>query len=83
MIKKPANWIPFIKLKPERNAYQEKQWANLRQDYQMDLLLQQQANFFKINDPEVKSHLFFVLLSTMECKYWGDCFLLVTKKQIL
>ncbi|VDK35139.1 unnamed protein product [Taenia asiatica] len=51
-MKKPANWLPFIKLKPNRNADLVKSMMELRSAGNVDEVLRSLAAFLKINKPE-------------------------------
>eukprot|EP00106_Octopus_bimaculoides_P004414 XP_014771856.1 PREDICTED: uncharacterized protein LOC106870339 [Octopus bimaculoides] len=52
LLKKPANWLPFVKLIPSKNIEQEKKWTELRQKKQIDALLLQQSSLLKMADPD-------------------------------
>ncbi|CAI9720002.1 Hypothetical predicted protein [Octopus vulgaris] len=52
LLKKPANWLPFVKLIPSKNIEQEKKWTELRQKKQIDVLLLQQSSLLKLTDPD-------------------------------
>lgn len=54
-MKKPANWLPFIKLKPKRNADLVKSMMEMRCAGNIDEVLRSLAAFLKINKPEVGS----------------------------
>ncbi|EUB56864.1 Transmembrane protein [Echinococcus granulosus] len=51
-MKKPSNWLPFIKLKPKRNADLVKSMMELRCVGNVDEVLRSLAAFLKINKPE-------------------------------
>nr|XP_045011483.1 uncharacterized protein LOC101610720 [Jaculus jaculus] len=51
-LKKTADWIPFIKIKPKCDPWQKKMLAKLKERKRMDTLLQFQAKFLKISDPK-------------------------------
>ncbi|VUZ41844.1 unnamed protein product [Hymenolepis diminuta] len=51
-MKKPANWLQFIKLKPQRNAYLVESMTTLRCAGNVDEILRSLSAFFKINKPE-------------------------------
>ncbi|XP_077868441.1 uncharacterized protein LOC100372084 [Saccoglossus kowalevskii] len=50
-LKKESNWLPFIKIKPERDPYQEKMLTRLRKKNNIDQLLKAQSRFLTVNDP--------------------------------
>ena len=52
-VKKPANWLPYIKLKPKRNADLVKSMMELRSAGNVDEVLRSLAAFLKLNKPEV------------------------------
>nr|CDS26026.1 hypothetical protein HmN_000636600 [Hymenolepis microstoma] len=54
-MKKPANWLQFMKLKPHRNAYLVETMTKLRCAGNVDEILRSLSAFFKINKPEVDS----------------------------
>ncbi|KAJ8047612.1 hypothetical protein HOLleu_06654 [Holothuria leucospilota] len=47
---KESNWLPYIKLKPEKDAAQEKIMTKLRQSNSVDELLRAQSKFFAVKD---------------------------------
>ncbi|XP_062043222.1 uncharacterized protein LOC133756617 [Lepus europaeus] len=51
-LKKRANWIPFIKIKPKCDPWQKKLLIKLKERRRIDALMQLQAKFLKISDPE-------------------------------
>ncbi len=52
-MKKPSNWVPFIKLKPRRNADLVKNMMELRSEGNVDEVLRAMAAFLKVNKPDV------------------------------
>lgn len=51
-LKQESNWLPYVKLKPEHNANQEKVWTQLRQVSNTDEILRMQSHFIHVPDPE-------------------------------
>ncbi|XP_033619330.1 LOW QUALITY PROTEIN: uncharacterized protein Ccdc162p [Fukomys damarensis] len=51
-LKKRANWIAFIKIKPKCDPWQKKMMIKLKERKRVDILLQLQAKFLKISDPK-------------------------------
>ncbi|XP_055247588.1 putative uncharacterized protein C6orf183 [Gorilla gorilla gorilla] len=51
-LKKRANWISFIKIKPKCDPWQKKLLTKLKERRRTDALLQLQAKFLKISNPE-------------------------------
>nr|Q5T699.3 RecName: Full=Putative uncharacterized protein C6orf183 [Homo sapiens] len=51
-LKKKANWISFIKIKPKCDPWQKKLLTKLKERRRTDALLQLQAKFLKISNPE-------------------------------
>nr|XP_008261576.2 uncharacterized protein LOC100346633 [Oryctolagus cuniculus] len=51
-LKKRANWIPFIKIKPKCDPWQRKLLIRLKERRRIDALMHLQAKFLKISDPE-------------------------------
>ncbi|XP_023578090.1 uncharacterized protein Ccdc162p [Octodon degus] len=51
-LKKRANWISFIKIKPKCDPWQKKMLSRLKERKRIDLLMQLQAKFLKISDPK-------------------------------
>ncbi|XP_013366254.1 PREDICTED: transmembrane protein FLJ37396 isoform X2 [Chinchilla lanigera] len=51
-LKKRANWIPFIKIKPKCDPWQKKMLTKLKERKRTDALMQLQAKFLKISDPK-------------------------------
>ncbi|XP_053377209.1 uncharacterized protein LOC123529723 isoform X3 [Mercenaria mercenaria] len=51
-LKQESNWLPYVKLKPEHNATQEKVWTQLRQVNNTDEILRMQAHFIHVSDAE-------------------------------
>ncbi|XP_012924408.2 putative uncharacterized protein C6orf183 homolog isoform X3 [Heterocephalus glaber] len=49
-LKKRANWISFIKIKPKCDPWQKKMLTKLRERKRLDVLIQLQAKFLKISD---------------------------------
>ncbi|XP_033105563.1 uncharacterized protein LOC117107864 [Anneissia japonica] len=49
-LKKEANWLSFVKLKPIKDPIQEKSMTKLRQKNNIDELLKAQSKFFSISD---------------------------------
>ncbi|KAM9316636.1 uncharacterized protein PAF06_007690 [Gastrophryne carolinensis] len=50
--KKPANWLPFVKIKPKRDPWQQKFLAKLKQHKKVDELLNLQSQFTEVTDAE-------------------------------
>ncbi|XP_037698208.1 uncharacterized protein LOC119539130 isoform X3 [Choloepus didactylus] len=51
-LKKKANWISFIKIKPKCDPWQKKLLTKLKEQRKIDLLMHLQAKFLKISNPE-------------------------------
>ncbi|XP_069744221.1 uncharacterized protein [Narcine bancroftii] len=51
-LKKEANWIPFLKIKPKQDLWQEKNMAKLKQQKYMDEILRLQVQFLQVADPD-------------------------------
>ncbi|XP_045400102.1 uncharacterized protein LOC123633144 isoform X6 [Lemur catta] len=51
-LKKTANWISFIKIKPKCDPWQKKLLTKLKERRRIDVLMQLQGKFLKISDPE-------------------------------
>ncbi|XP_077636167.1 uncharacterized protein LOC144244680 [Crocuta crocuta] len=51
-LKKKANWISFIKIKPKCDPWQKKILTKLKERRRIDVLMQLQAKFLKISSPE-------------------------------
>ncbi|XP_058590881.1 uncharacterized protein LOC131514658 isoform X3 [Neofelis nebulosa] len=51
-LKKKANWISFIKIKPKCDPWQKKMLTKLKERKRIDALMQLQAKFLKISSPE-------------------------------
>ncbi|XP_070274059.1 uncharacterized protein [Myotis yumanensis] len=51
-LKKRANWISFIKIKPKCDPWQKKLLTKLKEQKRIDVLMQLQAKFLKIPSPE-------------------------------
>ncbi|KAM6181754.1 uncharacterized protein O8D03_000195 [Erethizon dorsatum] len=51
-LKKRANWISFIKIKPKCDPWQKKMLTKLKERKRIDALMQLQAKFLKISDPK-------------------------------
>ncbi|XP_077158407.1 uncharacterized protein LOC143819972 isoform X3 [Paroedura picta] len=49
VLKKRANWIPFIKIKPKKDPWQEKLIMKLKQWNKVDELLQLQSKFLEVS----------------------------------
>ncbi|KAK6176827.1 hypothetical protein SNE40_015054 [Patella caerulea] len=52
VFKQDSNWLPFLTLKPEHDAHQEKQLTLLKQAGKIDPLLKVQTHFLFVNDFE-------------------------------
>ncbi|VDM04602.1 unnamed protein product [Schistocephalus solidus] len=52
-VKKPANWLPYVKLRPKRNADLVKSQMELRSAGNIDEILRASAAFLKVKQPEV------------------------------
>ncbi|XP_048348944.1 uncharacterized protein LOC125430762 isoform X3 [Sphaerodactylus townsendi] len=50
VLKKKANWIPFIKIKPKKDPWQEKLMMKLKQWIKVDELLQLQSKFLAVSN---------------------------------
>ncbi|XP_047413840.1 uncharacterized protein LOC124988397 isoform X2 [Sciurus carolinensis] len=50
-LKKRANWISFIKIKPKCDPWQKKMLTKLKERRRIDVLMQLQAKFLKISNP--------------------------------
>ncbi|XP_067841118.1 uncharacterized protein si:ch73-242m19.1 [Heptranchias perlo] len=50
-LKKEANWIPFLKIKPKQDPWQQKIMTKLKQQKYMDEILRLQSQFFQVSDP--------------------------------
>ncbi|XP_046532783.1 uncharacterized protein LOC124247491 isoform X5 [Equus quagga] len=51
-LKKRANWTSFIKIKPKCDPWQKKLLTRLKERRRIDVLMQLQAKFLKISNPE-------------------------------
>ncbi|XP_048209675.1 uncharacterized protein LOC125357064 [Perognathus longimembris pacificus] len=51
-LKKKADWISFIKIKPKCDPWQKKLLTKLKERRRIDVLMELQAKFLKISDPE-------------------------------
>uniref|UniRef100_A0AC11EJI6 Uncharacterized protein n=1 Tax=Ovis aries TaxID=9940 RepID=A0AC11EJI6_SHEEP len=51
-LKKRANWTSFIKIKPKCDPWQKKLLTKLKERRRIDVLMQLQAKFLKISNPE-------------------------------
>uniref|UniRef100_A0A8C0XQJ1 DUF4549 domain-containing protein n=1 Tax=Castor canadensis TaxID=51338 RepID=A0A8C0XQJ1_CASCN len=51
-LKKRANWISFVKIKPKFDPWQRKMLTKLKERRRIDALMQLQAKFLKISDPK-------------------------------
>nr|XP_040139111.1 uncharacterized protein LOC101969599 isoform X5 [Ictidomys tridecemlineatus] len=51
-LKKRANWISFIKIKPKCDPWQKKMLTKLKERRRIDVLMQLQAKFLKISNPK-------------------------------
>ncbi|KAF5919931.1 hypothetical protein HPG69_014296 [Diceros bicornis minor] len=51
-LKKRANWISFIKIKPKCDPWQKKLLTRLKERRRIDVLMQLQTKFLKISNPE-------------------------------
>ncbi|XP_054993058.1 uncharacterized protein CCDC162P [Sorex araneus] len=51
-LKKRANWTSFIKIKPKCDPWQKKLLTKLKERKRIDVLMQLQAKFLKISQPE-------------------------------
>nr|XP_019590619.1 PREDICTED: transmembrane protein FLJ37396 isoform X2 [Rhinolophus sinicus] len=51
-LKKRADWISFIKIKPKCDPWQKKLLSKLKERRRIDVLMQLQAKFLKISNPE-------------------------------
>nr|XP_020863822.1 putative uncharacterized protein C6orf183 homolog isoform X2 [Phascolarctos cinereus] len=49
--KKTANWIPFTKIKPERDPWQQKLLTKLKERNRIDALMQLYTKFLKVSNP--------------------------------
>uniref|UniRef100_H3BDV7 DUF4549 domain-containing protein n=1 Tax=Latimeria chalumnae TaxID=7897 RepID=H3BDV7_LATCH len=48
-LKKEANWVPFLKVKPKQDPWQQKQMTKLKQQKKIDEILQLQSYFLQSN----------------------------------
>ncbi|XP_042188824.1 uncharacterized protein LOC121848532 [Callorhinchus milii] len=48
---KEANWIPFLKVKPKQDPWQQKIMSNLKQQKYIDEILRLHSQFFQVSDP--------------------------------
>ncbi|MEE6475995.1 hypothetical protein FKM82_010933 [Ascaphus truei] len=51
-LKKNANWIPFVKIKPKRDPWQQKCLTKLKQHKKVDELLRLQSQFAEVSNAE-------------------------------
>ncbi|XP_043924848.1 uncharacterized protein LOC122799665 [Protopterus annectens] len=51
-LKKEANWIPFLKIKPKKDPWQQKLMTKLQQEKKVDELLRLQSQFMQVSDPD-------------------------------
>ncbi|XP_062896851.1 uncharacterized protein si:ch73-242m19.1 isoform X1 [Mobula hypostoma] len=51
-LKKEAHWIPFLKIKPKQDPWQQKVLTKLKQQRYLDEILRLQAQFLQVSDPE-------------------------------
>ncbi|XP_064411305.1 uncharacterized protein CCDC162P [Latimeria chalumnae] len=51
-LKKEANWVPFLKVKPKQDPWQQKQMTKLKQQKKIDEILQLQSYFLQVSDPD-------------------------------
>ncbi|XP_058163219.1 uncharacterized protein [Dasypus novemcinctus] len=51
-LRKRANWISFIKIKPKCDPWQKKILTKLKEERKIDILMHLQAKFLKISNPE-------------------------------
>ena len=58
-LKQEANWLPFVKLKAEKDPEQEKKMVELRTANNIDELLRVMSKFISIADGEVSSLIIF------------------------
>ena len=72
-LKQESNWLPFIKLKPESDAHQNKWMTQLRLKNKIDTLLQVQSKFMKIGDPDVSLLLYSLYICRTLCVYASQC----------
>ena len=56
-LRKDANWLEYVKLRPENEPTQQKKWTILRQKKNIDPLLKMQAHFLHVSDSEVSLYL--------------------------
>ncbi|MBN3319340.1 CF183 protein, partial [Atractosteus spatula] len=50
-LKKEATWIPFIRVKPKQDPWQQKQAAKLKKHRSLDELLRMHCRFLQVSDP--------------------------------
>ncbi|KAG7465708.1 hypothetical protein MATL_G00156270 [Megalops atlanticus] len=50
-LRKEANWIPFIRVTPRRDPWEQKRVTHLQQHQQVDELLHMQCRFLQVSDP--------------------------------
>lgn len=51
-LRKDANWLEYVKLRPENEPTQQKKWTILRQKKNIDPLLKMQAHFLHVSDSD-------------------------------
>jgi hypothetical protein len=56
-LRKDANWLEYVKLRPENEPTQQKKWTILRQKKNIDPLLKMQAHFLHVSDSDVSLYL--------------------------
>ena len=54
-MKKDATWLPFVRLKPERDPLVTNEMAELREKKNVDELLRVKSRFLSVSTPEVTS----------------------------
>lgn len=52
-LRQEANWMPYVRLRPEKEPIQEKKWTQLRQSNKVDEILNIKYGFLSMSDPKV------------------------------
>lgn len=53
-LKQESNWLPYVRIRAELDAAQEKMWTQLRQTSNTDEILRMQSHFIHVTDSEVQ-----------------------------
>ncbi|XP_021364139.1 uncharacterized protein LOC110457263 isoform X2 [Mizuhopecten yessoensis] len=51
-LRQEANWVPYIRLRPEKEPIQEKKWTQLRQSNKVDEILKIKYGFLNMGEPK-------------------------------